>query len=215
MTQLIQNVLQSWETSIMHFNKLDAWKLSDDLSKMSWFIRGRKGDKKLIDYVRYCRDNAMNENYDINMLLGNVKKALDYISSQYADEVCIPERRIHEGQSKQYRDTTKALYHEKLKFKDNERLLNVDVTIEDKKTSKKVRKIIEKRMCQAYFKQNKDRFHEDNNRSKHNMKRAVSFQLHNMGQIEDIYNMRRERNTHWKVEFDQLSGNFVYKKKTA
>ena len=216
MTQQIQNVLQSWETSIMHFKKLDSWNFSDDLSKMNTFIREYEGSRKLLNYVRYCRDSALKDDVDTDLLLGSIRKALRCISSNSQLTFdSIEEIKCLDGQRRRFKDTTKSLYYEKLKFRNNENLRNIDVTIEDKRTSKKVRKIIEKRMCQAYYKQNKDTFREDSNRSKHFMKRAVSFQLYNLGQVEEIYNLHREKGTHWKVRFDQITGTYVYKKKVA
>ena len=49
-----------------------------------------------------------------------------------------------------------------------------------------LRRIVEKRMCQAYFRQHREDFRQNGNMDRHLMSRATSFQLFNIGQIDDI-----------------------------
>ena len=64
------------------------------------------------------------------------------------------------GQQERYEHVTKAIFNEKLKGKDGMWLRNVDITTEEPWLARKVRRIIEKRMCQTYHKQHKEFFHE-------------------------------------------------------
>ena len=91
-------------------------------------------------------------------------------------------------------------------------LKDVDITMEDGATSRKVRRIVEKRMCQAYHRQHKN-CGQNGGRDRHYMKRATSFQLHNLGQIECETGVCRTESTHWKRSYDPITGEVVFKKK--
>jgi hypothetical protein len=69
-------------------------------------------------------------------------------------------------------------------------------------------------MSQEYHKQHKEEFHVTGNKSRHQMKRAVSYQLYNIGQMEGNH-MQRESGTHWKWKYDRNIKEWVLKKKKA
>lgn len=117
------------------------------------------------------------------------------------------------GQQERYCHVTKSIFNERLKFKSDAWLRSIDITTEEPKTARKVRRIIEKRMCQTYHRQHKSVFHECGNRSRHNMKRAVSYELHIIGQIENVWQLSRGDSTHWKRQYDPNTGKVVFKKK--
>ena len=119
------------------------------------------------------------------------------------------------GQQERYEAITKAIFNERLKCIDNVWLRNIDITMVEPKTTRKVRRIIEKRMCQTYHKQHKSIFHECGNKSRHCMKRAVSYELHNIGQIENVYKQSRGDSTHWKRKYDPNTRQTVFKKKVG
>ena len=56
------------------------------------------------------------------------------------------------GQQERYEHVTKAIFNERLKCKEDTWLRNIDITTEESWLVKKVRRIIEKRMCQTYHK---------------------------------------------------------------
>lgn len=62
------------------------------------------------------------------------------------------------GQTERNAEVTRRLYSERLRFLDGEYLRHVDVTLAERRTAKKVRRIVEKRICQHYFRQNKKNF---------------------------------------------------------
>ena len=124
-------------------------------------------------------------------------------------------RRKTFGQQERYEHVTKAIFNEKLKCKDDTWLRNIDITTEEPRLVKKVRRIIEKRMCQTYHKQHKDVFHDHGNQSRHNMKRAVSYELYVMGQVENVEKKSRGSSTHWKRKYDRNTGKVVFKKKVG
>lgn len=124
-------------------------------------------------------------------------------------------RRKTVGQQERYEHVTKAIFNEKLKCKSNTWLRNIDITTEESWLVKKVRRIIEKRMCQTYHKQHRDVFHNHGNQSRHNMRRAVSYELYIMGQVENVEKQSRGNSTHWKRKYDPNTGKVVFKKKVG
>lgn len=117
------------------------------------------------------------------------------------------------GQTERNSDVTKRLYSEKLRFLDGMCLRNIDVSITERRTAKKVRKIVEKRACQHFFRQNKKVFRTCGNRSRHLMGRAISYELYTLGIVEDT--LEREISSHWKKEYDSLLDQIVLKKKVG
>lgn len=117
------------------------------------------------------------------------------------------------GQQERYSSVTKSIFNERLKCLGNTWLRNIDITTAVPKIVRKVRRIIEKRMCQTYHQQHKCVFHKCGNRSRHHMKRAVSYELFVMGQVENVGQLSRGDSTHWKRVYDPNTGMVVFKKK--
>ena len=68
-------------------------------------------------------------------------------------------------------------------------------------------------MCQEYHKQHKHRStYRQSGKARHEMDRAVSYQIFNLGQL-DGYSNQRESGSHWKKIVDYSSGEYVMKKK--
>lgn len=124
-------------------------------------------------------------------------------------------RRKTFGQQERYEHVTKAIFNEKLKCKDDTWLRNIDITTEEPWLVRKVRRIIEKRMCQTYHKQHREVFHENGNQSRHNMKRAVSYELFVIGQVENVEKQSRGTSTHWKRIYDPNTKKVVFRKKVG
>ena len=116
-------------------------------------------------------------------------------------------------QSERYRDTTRKIYGERLHFAGDMSLRNFDVNMAAASDSRKVRRIVEKRMCQAYYRQSHGHGRTDSNRDRHGMRRAVSYQLHNLGQIEEV--APRRAGSHWKPAIDCVTGQSVLKPKQS
>lgn len=213
MTSEIKTVLVRWEKSIKRSNSLDKWSLDEDFNKLSSFIRNTK-DKSLKAAISRCRNLAIKNNLDYECLTRALDSALrilaDRTNSLYSDNVDL----YKIGQRERYHDITKSISKEKIKCCESKYLRNLDITIMDPKESRMIRRIVEKRMCQEYHKQHKDDFHSSGNKSRHQMKRAVSYQLYNIGQMEgdDIH---RDNGTHWKWKYDRNLKEWVLKKKVA
>ena len=121
------------------------------------------------------------------------------------------------GQDVRFRSQTGHIFAEKLRFKEGMLLRNFDVETESASDSRKVRRIIEKRMCQAYHRMNKmisgNEKGRPSNRNRYWEHRATSFQLYNIGQVENVKGVSRGDSTHWKRMLDLQTGKVVFKKK--
>lgn len=117
------------------------------------------------------------------------------------------------GQQERNAAVTQRLYMEKLRFLDGTYLRNVDVSLVDGHTARMVRRIVEKRACQHYFRQNRKSFRSSGNRSRHLMDRATSYELYMLGVVEG--NLKREPASHWKRKFDPLLDRVVLRKKVG
>lgn len=212
MEQTIYTTLKRWESSIMNFGKVDQWNINEDYTVIGTFITTSKS-LEAKNAVRDCRDYSLRLGADIDILLEKVQNA-NRILNKTNDSRINKEmkKKSSTGQSKRFASTTKRLYSERLRFMDGEYLKDVDITIEDGPTSRKVRRIVEKRMCQAYHRQHKG-LENEGGRDRHYMKRATSFQLHNLGQIECGSGFSRSESTHWKKVYDPIEGGYVFKKK--
>ena len=212
MDQIILTLLKRWESSLINFGKLDDWRIIEDYSELASFIASDY-PKKVRYAVKECRDYAISERWDAERLLSIVQNANRILRKRLERKA----QRTNEndevvGQSKRFKSTTRKLYNEELKCKTGTYLKDVDITIESGAMSRLVRRIVEKRMCQAYYQLNKNCVH-DGGHDRHWMKRATSFQLHNLGQIEHVSGICRSESTHWKRTNDPVTGERIFKKK--
>lgn len=79
---------------------------------------------------------------------------------------------------KYIRRQSRSLSEERLAFRGGERLGDITIDIEDRKTIRKVRRIIEKRVCQHYWNQGKSGRNTAGNR--YSMNHRVSNHLRNI-----------------------------------
>ena len=79
---------------------------------------------------------------------------------------------------KYIRRQSRSLSEERLAFRNGERLGDVSISIESGKTLRKVRRIIEKRVCQDYWNQRESG--RDTARNRYAMKHRVSNHLRNI-----------------------------------
>jgi hypothetical protein len=220
MNKEIEKVLKSWESSLERYGKLDNWKRQEDLSILGKYLRVKEDSNSIRELVREIRDKAICPVSEYTSLLALIKKVLEKTEAP-KEEICLMvkrgSRRIKkEGQEFRFRGQTKKIFEEKLKFKGGMLLRNFDIETETAVESRKVRRIVEKRMCQAYHRMNKKSSTEEkDNSDRYWESRATSFQLYNIGQVENVRGKSRGDSTHWKRMYDPLTGNVVFKKKMA
>ena len=220
MKQEVKKLLKSWESSIERYSKLDSWKIEKDLAILGEYLRGKEDSKSIRELVRQIRDKAICPSFESTSMVTLIKRVFEKMDTP-KEEVCLMvkrgSRRIKkEGQEFRFRGQTQKIFEEKLKFKGGMLLRNFDIETETAVESRKVRRIVEKRMCQAYHRMNKKSSTEEkDNSDRYWESRATSFQLYNIGQVENVRGKSRGDSTHWKRVYDPLTGNVVFKKKMA
>lgn len=218
MEKSVKNILKAWESSIERFGKIDSWRINESFSMIGHYLRSNNDSREINRLMHQIRDMAITSSLN-ETLLNKIKKVLSLIEPEKTIPVCYVVKqngRIKkEGQESRFKGETKRIFEEKLRFKEGMLLRNFDIETECKSDSRKVRRIIEKRMCQAYHRRNKRSSDENTNRERYWMKRATAYQLYNIGQVENIKYVSRGYSTHWKRMFDPQTGEIVFKKKMA
>lgn len=221
MNTSVKKILRRWESSLERFGKIDNWKIDDNLSLLGNYLINKDDSNEIRRLVRQIRDTAICPTYDSEVLLNKIKKIFSYLDTATVMPICLMmkkhnERIKKEGLVTRFKSETKRIFEERLRFKNGMLLRNFDIETECAQDSRKVRRIIEKRMCQAYHKNNRKAQKEiPSNKERYWMQRATAFQLYNIGQVENIKNVSRGIFTHWKKMFDPQTGEMVFKKKMA
>lgn len=208
----IQQSLRKWEGGIRRNGHFDVSSYAKISKSIEGYIR-KDRNSEISRVLTACRDATMSAAPNNEQILEDVRHALFLIQAEINTEKRNNGIDVDYGQRKRYEAVTKKLYSEKLRFKENKSLREADVTLMEGKDARKVRRIVEKRMCQEYHRQHKKRSgYQETGRTRHEMNRAVSYELYNLGQM-DGYTNKRESGTHWKKVIDYSTGEFVMKKK--
>lgn len=217
----VKKVLKSWESSLKHYSKLDSWKMEMSLSVLGEYLRTKEDTNKIRNLVRQIRDKALCPSFDCFAMTALLKEVFERLEAPKENAVCFMAKRgsrrvKKEGQEFRFKGQTQKLFEERLKFKGGMLLRNFDIETESALESRKVRRIVEKRMCQAFHRMNKKNSDSDqSNSNRYWEHRATSFQLYNIGQVENVRNVSRGESTHWKRMYDPQTGKVVFKKKMA
>ena len=213
----VVKVLKSWKSSLDHYEKLDVWKLSANLSVLGAYLRTKDKDIKVMRLVKEIRDKALCPMFDVFSMKELLNRFFDSLNLSHAEEdVSKSHYTVKEGQGFRFKGQTQRLFEERLHFKGEMLLRNFDVETESAHDSRIVRRIVEKRMCQAYHRMNKGTSDTAlSNKDRYWKRRAISFQLYNIGQVDDINGTSRGESTHWKKMYDPQTGKIVFKKKMS
>lgn len=221
MNKQVEEVLKSWKTSLERYGKLDVWKMEESLSVLSKYLRTKEDTKHIRNLVRQIRDKSICPSFNVQSAIEIINNIFDALNPVPEVKICLLSRRNYweekkEGQEFRFRSDTKRIFGERLRFRNGMLLRNFDIETESACDSRKVRRIIEKRMCQAYHRKNKRcESIVPSNRTRYWSQRATSYQLYNIGQIEHVRFLSRGESTHWKRMFDHQTGQIVFKKKMA
>lgn len=224
MKKEVKQVLKTWRTSLERYEKLDGWKLDQSLSILGDYLRSKEDPNSIRGIVRKVRDKAISPSFDKDEMLVLLNRLFNRLDPQVLPQVCMMTKRgakriQKKGQDVRFRSQTSHIFEEKLRFKEGMLLRNFDIETESASDSRKVRRIIEKRMCQAYHRLNKMSQTNEKGRPSNSDRywehRATSFQLYNIGQVENVAGVSRGDSTHWKRMLDLQTGKVVFKKKMA
>lgn len=104
---------------------------------------------------------------------------------------------------------------ERLDFLNDVYLRNVDIALEEPGTVRQIRRIVEKRMSQSYYRHHKSVKEHKDNSHRSRIKQAISFSLSNLGQVENVSITHREEGTHWRKAYDPLLKKRVLRPKQS
>lgn len=219
MNTTVKSILKGWKNSLEKYNKLDVWNFDEQLSSLGRYLRSNNDSKDIVRLVHLIRDSVVSPNLNVKQLLYMINKVLD-MTDVSVKPICFFTKKSNgrvklQGQGERFKGETMRLFDERIRFKGNMLLRNFDIETETPRDSRKVRRIVEKRMCQAYHRRNKRIDYDDSQRRHEHywMKRATSFQLYNIGQMENVGSVCRGNSTHWKKEYDEQTRKIVFKKK--
>lgn len=201
-----------WLKMLTSYGKLDESGLNNDFTLMSKVIKGQSIKKDLKRAVQRCRDYALSEFLRIEDLIRALSTALKVLcKSQNSNEIKrIEKSYADQGMTEKYRPLTKRLAKEKIR-KIGREVTFTDWHTDDKKTTKLVRRIVEKRAAQAVHKNIRHR-DKETNRFRQSVRRATSFSIYNTRYTEYDAQLRAP-GTHWKVVRQNCKGKKMLKAK--
>ena len=144
-----KKVLKSWKTSLERYGKLDGWNFSQNISILSVYLRSKQDSNSVRSLVRQIRDRALSQTVDVEVMMSLIQKvfAYDELKAEQQANLQVTEQRVQKnGQDVRFRNETERIFSEKLRFKGGMLLRNFDVETESPYDSRKVRRIVEKRV---------------------------------------------------------------------
>lgn len=217
MNTKVENTLKGWEVSLNRYGHIDNWSFNEKINCIGEYLKSAEDSLIIRRLVSKIRDLVILQSDNVILIQNLIQSVLSRIECLKEAEICRSSGRATPGQRCRFKEQTYKLFDEKLRFMGGKMLRNFDVETETARDSKKVRRIVEKRMSQAYYKMNCKATSRCNNSRSHRywMQRATAFQLYNIGQIEHVKNVSRGLSTHWKRMYDPITGETVFKKKMA
>lgn len=202
-------IFNRWAKMLTHYGKLDEDSLNDDFTLISRVLRDTKINKTLKQLIVRCRDQVLFGHF--NSIVANLTKTLKALCLALEDGnlLKIKEQRKDQGMTEKYRPLTKRLAREKIRNIGIE-IMYTDSHSDDAKTTRLVRRIVEKRAAQAVHKNQGHHFRETNS-FRQNVRRATSFSLYNIT-FTEYDAAKRVQGTHWKVLY-RADGQKVLKRK--
>lgn len=194
----VNSILRRCKNALKRTGSAESVLTKEAIDALDVFV-GQAGDTELAATVRECLYCATMMPVDMT---GFSKALRRYIKLSGCHKT-----------PKWYHNATATLRNEKLTFLDDELLRNVDITLSKQTTARQVRRIVEKRVCQSYYRLHKNTEGVTDNSHRSRMRKAVSFQLSSLGSIEDIEGFRRDKSTHWRRGYDPVMRKVVYRPK--
>ena len=168
----IKNILTSWESSLVRYGKIDSWNYSENLTTLGRYLRSNESTLEEHYLIKYIRDSIIGVNFNVKRVLKAIQKLMNLEEAKEKELTSMlvkmdGNRIVLNGQDVRFKKETEKIFKEKLKFKKGMLLRNFDIETEAPHDSKKVRRIVEKRMCQAYHRLHKqDEGYKTSNREK-------------------------------------------------
>ena len=193
-------VFNRWLKMLQSYGQLDPKSINKDFSTISKVIKDINVQNSVRNAVTKCRDYALIGTLAIERLMTSLTSALELLCESQEDKALKELRQYYadQGMTERYRPLSKRLAREKIRRIGKE-VAFTDAETDAPKTTKLVRRIVEKRAAQAVYRNSGKRVHE-NNRFRQSVRRATSFSLYNSA-FTEYDQQKRVNGTHWKVTF--------------
>lgn len=195
----LTRIFNRWLKMLTSYGKLDETSLQDDFTAIAKVVKSHETKKDIKRAVQRCRDYALATALQISDLVRSLASALNLLCKAQENKELrkIKKTYADQGMTERYRPLSKRLAKEKIR-KIGREVIYTDRHTDDSKTTKLVRRIVEKRAAQEAHK-NAGKHDRETNRYRHSIQRAVSFNLYNKRYTEYDAGLRAP-GTHWKVQ---------------
>ncbi len=191
-------VFNRWLNMLESYGKLDNDKLAEDFSLISKIVKKGPVDKTTKRALKYCRDYALAGVDKIEDLTKALRNALHLLCKAHEKPSMHKGMKLRndQGMTEKYKPLSKRLAKEKIR-KIGKSIWYTDKFTDDGKTSRLVRRFVEKRAAQMVYKLTPKR-DVDSNSYRQAVRRAVSFSMFKKRHLEYNPQLRSHR-SHWKV----------------
>lgn len=111
----VVKVLKSWKSSLDHYEKLDAWMLSANLSVLGAYLRTKDKDIKVMRLVKQIRDKALCPMFDVSSMKELLNRFFDSLNLSHTEEGDSKSHyTVKEGQGFRFKGQTQRLFEERL-----------------------------------------------------------------------------------------------------
>lgn len=122
MNTMIKNILTSWESSLIRFQKIDCWNYSENLATLGWYLHNNDCTIEEYYLIKYIRDSIIGVNFNVKSVLNAIKKLMSLEAAKQKDFTSMVmkmegNRVVLNGQDVRFKKETEKIFKEKLKFK--------------------------------------------------------------------------------------------------
>lgn len=204
-------VLNRWMKMLIRYGQLDPTSINNDFSLISKVIKGNDVKRSVKEAIARCRDYALAGSNAIDKLISSLEYTLGVLCACQEDKSIkrVKQQYADQGMTERYRPLSKRLAREKIR-KIGKEISFTDPMTDGSKTTKLVRRIVEKRAAQAVFRNVGTSAHKSS-RFRQSVRRATSFSLFNAS-FTDYDQSKRAKGTHWKVKYYKFGRKLKSKK---
>lgn len=142
MNTSIKNILTSWESSLIRFQKIDRWNYSENLATLGWYLHNNDCTIEEYYLIKYIRDSIIGVNFNVKSVLNAIQKLMNIEAAKDKGLTSMlvkmeGNRVVLNGQDVRFKKETEKIFKEKLKFKKGMMLRNFDIETEAPHDSKR------------------------------------------------------------------------------
>ena len=149
----LTRIFNRWLKMLTSYGKLDETSLLDDFTAIAKVVKSHETNKDIKRAVQRCSDYALSAAMQIADLVRALSSALNLLCKAQEDKELrkIKKTYADQGMTERYRPLSKRLAKEKIR-KIGREVIYTDRHTDDSKTTKLVRRIVEKRAAQEAHK---------------------------------------------------------------